>query len=160
MVFRMEGRNGSNDNHDKKSASIRWTNVSSISTRWKITRSLKWHLKTHHLDGVSNWYFEAGLWLADALSVTFSLTMRHLARISSKTLLSDDFYKNNLAPVQYSYSPYPYDSVPAGPVTTRGPTIQQLPTSYDLHEDYEAKGSNSQIFLLGHDCKIHRVSLI
>ena len=43
-----------------------------------------------------------------------------------------------LAPVQYSYSQYPYDSVPAGPVPTRGPTIQQLPTSYDLHEDYEA----------------------
>ena len=48
------------------------------------------------------------------------------------------------APVQYSYSQYPYDSVPAGPVPTRGPTIQQLPTSYDLHEDYEAKGSTNQ----------------
>ena len=47
------------------------------------------------------------------------------------------------APVQYSYSQYPYDSVPAGPVPTRGPTIQQLPTSYDLHEDYEAKGSTN-----------------
>ena len=48
------------------------------------------------------------------------------------------------APVQYSYSQYPYDSVPAGPLPTRGPTIQQLPTSYDLHEDYEAKGSKNQ----------------
>ena len=26
---------------------------------------------------------------------------------------------------------------------TRGPTIQQLPTSYDLHEDYEVKGSTN-----------------
>jgi len=49
------------------------------------------------------------------------------------------------APVQYSYSHYPYDSVPAGPVTTRGPTIQQLPTSYDLHEDYEAERYRNRV---------------
>ena len=66
-------------------------------------------------------------------------------RIRCRFLYLDLIYKmkknsDNLisAPVQYSYSQYPYDSVPAGPVPTRGPTIQQLPTSYDLHEDYEA----------------------
>ena len=32
-VFRMEGRNGPDDNYDQKSTSLWWTNVSSISTR-------------------------------------------------------------------------------------------------------------------------------
>lgn len=49
------------------------------------------------------------------------------------------------APVQYSYSHYPYESVPAGAVPTRGPTIQQLPTSYDLHEDYEAERYRNRV---------------
>ena len=38
-----------------------------------------------HWDGVSNWYFEATLWLADAFSVVPSLAESHLARINLKT---------------------------------------------------------------------------
>jgi hypothetical protein len=56
------------------------------------------------------------------------------------------FFRYPPAPVQYSYSQYPYDAVPAAAtVPARGPTIQQLPTSYDLHDDYEAERYRNRV---------------